>query len=378
MAEPGEDGSARSSGLRGVAVMAAALVVAGLAFDSLSLLVGGCGLAVLALGAAAWVGAAARSTQVERLSGPARMGEDDVFPLRVRVVRARLPLPPAELIDPLLAEPLTVGSRGPALVSVAAPSPPRGRHLLGPSRLQVADPVGLCRREIVAAGTDELLVLPRIEPIRLAGGAVGRDEGWLDGIDRSGEGAGIEGGAVDMEMDGLRPYRLGSPASRIHWRTVARTGEMYERRFVAGADAAPLVALDASDPAGPEELECAVRAAASLCFHLARRGGCAILLSPRGSPSLVDPRLRAWPDVHARLAMVAAGDPAPRAREQRRRSATFWVTASSARSAARTAARRLPGAYVVSPGPVDGARVAFTVAGCSGQHVGGAVRRVAA
>ena len=50
-------------------------------------------------------------------------------------------------------------------------------------------------------------------------------------------------------MDGLRPYRPGSPASRIHWRTVARSGEMYEKRFVAGADAAPLIVLDPTSPA---------------------------------------------------------------------------------------------------------------------------------
>ena len=57
-----------------------------------------------------------------------------------------------------------------------------------------------------------------------------------------------------------------------------------------------------------------MRAAASLCFHLARRGGCAILIGDRGTPSLVEPRLRVWADVHARLALVKAGDSAAPAR----------------------------------------------------------------
>ena len=367
----------KSGGARGIGALALALVVAGVAFDSLSILVCGSALGVLTLAAAAWVRGAAGGVRIERLPGPARMGEDEAYPLRVRVRRGRVPLPPAQLHDPLLAEPVAVGSRGPALVSVAAPAPARGRHLLGPARLELSDPVGLCDREITTGGGDELLVLPRIEPVRLAGGA-GREEGWLAGVDHGGDGPGIESGAIDLEMDGLRPYRPGSPASRIHWRTVARTGEMHERRFVAGADAAPLIALDASDPAGPAELECAVRAATSLCFHLARRGGCAILIGDRATPSVVEPRLRSWADVHARLALVKAGDPPPRPRQGSGRIATFWVTASTDAAAARTAARRLPGAYVVSPAPIGGARVAFTVAGCSGQRAKATARMAAA
>ena len=375
MTEPAAEAH-RSGGARGIGALALALVVAGVAFDTLSVLVCGSALAVLVLAATAWVRTATLATRIERLPGPTRMGEDEAYPLRVRVARGRLPLPPAVLADPILPEPVAVGSLSASLISVAAPAPARGRHLVGPARLELSDPVGLARREIVTAAAEELLVLPRIEAVRLSGGA-GREEGWMAGLDHGGDGPGIESGAIDLEMDGLRPYRPGSPASRIHWRTVARTGEMHERRFVAGADAAPLIALDASDPAGREELECAVRAAASLCFHLARRGGCAILVGDRSSPSVVDPRLRSWADVHARLALVKAGDPVPRPRQGAGRLATFWVTASTSSGAARTAARRMPGAYVVSPAPLGGARVAFTVAGCSGQRAVAAARMAA-
>jgi uncharacterized protein (DUF58 family) len=365
-------------GLRSVALLAGALVAAGLGFDSLSILVCGTALAAFTGGAAAWVGLAARAVRVERLPGPSRMQEDERYPLRVRIRRGPLPLPPATLADPLLPDPVPVGSNPPAVISVAAPAPRRGRHLLAPSTLVLTDPVGLTTRAIGTSREEELLVLPRIEPVRLAGSSPAHEKAWLDGLGTGGDAAGIESGAVDLEMDGLRPYRAGSPASRIHWRTVARSGEMYERRFVAGADAAPLIALDLSEPAGEEEVECAVRAAASLCFHLSRRGGCAILIADRPTPSLVDPRLRSWPDVHARLALVEAGSPAPRPRHAQGRIAPFWVTASAAADASRAAARRLPGSFVVSPAPLDGGRVAFTVAGCSAQRSAGVARRVAA
>lgn len=377
MPAPATPEARKGSGVRVVGVLATSLVVAGLGFDSISMLVCGAALAALVLGATTWVATAAAGTRLERLPGPVRMTEDEAFPLRVRIERSGPPLPPAEIIDPLLARPLAVASRGAAVVSVAAPAPGRGRRALTGPVLALTDPLGLCSRNVEGSGGGELLVLPRIEAVRLAGGAAGREDGWLDGLDHGGDGAGLEGGAIDLEMDGLRPYRPGSPASRIHWRTVARTGEMFERRFVAGADAAPLIVLDASEPAGADELDCAVRAAASLCFHLARRGGCAILLSDRATPSLVDPRLRAWPEAHARLALAEAGDPVPRPRRSRGRTATFWVTAATAASGARAAARRLPGAYLVSPEPLGGAPVAFTVAGCSGQRAGAAMRAAA-
>jgi uncharacterized protein (DUF58 family) len=330
---------------------------------------------VLAAGAFAWVSAAAGSTALARLPGPARVEEGDAYPLRVRI-RRRVPLPPAELIDPLLERGVAVGSRGPAMVSLALRFERRGRHSLAPPRLRLADPLGLYRRGVAGRGDGgELLVLPRTEEVRRADPAAGgRDANVLDGLEHGAEGAGIETGAVDLEIDGLRPYREGSPASRIHWRTVARSGEMYERRFVAGADAAPLVVLDASGPADAEALDRAVRAAASLCLHLARRGGCAILLADQAVPTLVDPRLRTWPEVHARLALVEAGTAVPWPRQAAGRIASFWVSGADARSAARTGVRTMPGSHVVTPFPTPEAPVAFTVAGCSGQRASRAVR----
>ena len=367
----GEDGR---GGARGTAALGAALLVVGVTFASASLLVPGVALLALGAGAWAWVTAATRSVKVERLAGPERVMEDEPFPLRLRVDRGAVPLPPCELHDRLLAQPAAVGGRGPTLVSVAVSFPRRGRLVLEPPRLALHDPLGLCRREVAGEESGELLVLPRLEEVRRAGGAGARDAGLLDGLDHGGEGAGAETGAMDLEMDGLRPYRPGSPASRIHWRTVARTGEMYERRFVAGADAAPLIVLDPSSPESDEALDSAVRAAASLCMHLARRGGCAILAGDRGGATLVDPRLRTWPDVHARLALVEAGSPVPAPRQARGRVATFWVTGAAASSAARVSARVMPGSYVVSPTPAAQVPAAFTVAGCTAQHAAAAAR----
>ena len=90
-----------------------------------------------------------------------------------------------------------------------------------------------------------------------------------------------------VDMDGLRPYRVGTPASRIHWPAVARGHGLIERRLQADGDSRPLVVLDARLP-GPdaqsELLDAAVRAAASLVLELARRGGCGLLLPGEQRP----------------------------------------------------------------------------------------------
>ena len=47
------------------------------------------------------------------------------------------------------------------------------------------------------------------------------------------------------EVDGLRPYRQGTPASRIHWPALARGAGLLERRLRADTDSRPLVVVDA-------------------------------------------------------------------------------------------------------------------------------------
>ena len=51
-----------------------------------------------------------------------------------------------------------------------------------------------------------------------------------------------------------------------------------ERKLISEADSRPLVVLDPRAPESPEALDAAVRAAASLTVHFAKRGGCGLLL----------------------------------------------------------------------------------------------------
>ncbi|MGH2892900.1 MAG: DUF58 domain-containing protein, partial [Solirubrobacteraceae bacterium] len=115
-----------------------------------------------------------------------------------------------------------------------------------------------------------------------------------------------------VDLDGLRPYRKGTPASRIHWPAVARGAGLIERRLQADGDARPLVVLDARTTAGAgragvELVDAAVRAAASLVLEFSGAGGCGLLLPGEQRPTMIDRELIAWPAAYARLALVEGG-----------------------------------------------------------------------
>jgi uncharacterized protein (DUF58 family) len=349
------------------AALGVALCLAGGAFDTVSLYVPGVGLVLAAVVAAAWVWLAARGAAVVRAPGPARVMEEEPYPLRLEVRSGVVPPPGGELLEPLLGWPLPVGGRWSQRVRINVRFSRRGRRRLEPATLVIRDPLGLAVRELKAHAGGEVLVLPRVEPVVAAGGGTG-----AGASPHAGSGARlrprIEGSAAELEIDGLRPYREGAPASRIHWPAVARSGEVLERRLVADLDSAPLVVLDAAQPTDGESLDAAVRAAASLCLELARSGGCSLLLPGERRPLTLGPDLGAWPHAHARLAVVEPGAAVAPAGRAPRTGGIFWVTAAGAKRPPRALARLAAGArYLVSPTPLAGYRTEFTVAGCSGQ-----------
>lgn len=360
------------------AALGAALALAAAMFGSPSLLVPGLALLLLAAGSAAWVELAALGARLHRERAPARIVEGDALPLAFVLRRGLVPPPGGELREPLLGAPVRVGPLGPRRVERDVRLQRRGRHALSDSTWVIRDPLGLCERRITTDADGDILVLPQIHPVRAAGLGVA---GPGTGAARAGEeGAASvrEARAVEFEIDGLRPYRSGSPASRIHWPAVARSGEMHERRLVAGAEALPMVVLDAARPDDEAALDMAVRAAASLCVHLAAPGGCAIQLPGHRAPAPLDPRLRAWPQIHAWLALVQAGTPTPVPSRAAGTGSIFWVSGGSLARGRRVVNACGPGPhYLVGPRSPQGARAAFEVAGCVAVPVGAGGRGIA-
>ncbi len=355
--------------------LGAALALVGLGFGLPSLVVAGIGMAGLAGLTVAWV-ELSLPRQLIRLPGPARVVEDEPFEFRARAVGGRLPPPVGELTDSVLEGPVAIGALWRRSVISEVRMTGRGRHRLRPTRLEIRDPLGLHVRAIESGDPGELLVLPRVEPVVAAGaGAGGARASVLAGLESGTATSQIDARAIELEVDGLRSYREGSPASRIHWPAVARTGELIERNLVAGADAAPLVVLDATRPASPEALDAAVRAAASLCAHLAARGGCAALLPDDRRPTEIESDMRAWQHVHARLALVEAASSPPALLRTLRSGEVYVVSARPGASIPASLRGGTGARFLVTPEASWKGSAAFTVAGCVGRRVGRARAR---
>ena len=300
---------------RAVVVAACGLVlcVVSLIFDAAPLFVPALGLLALGLGTPAWVWLAAKGAATQRHLPTERVIEDEPVDATIEVRRGRLGLPGAEVVDPftgsrfeLAGELSPVKGDRTTSVRVSSRFGRRGLHRLPAPALTVRDPLDLtCAEAVGRVGSQQVLVLPRTEPVHWLASRHSRRLRLPDGH------AGSEAMAA-VDLDGLRPYREGTPASRIHWPAVARGAGLIERRLQADGDARPLVVLDVRTPsgagrAGVELVDAAVRAAASLVLEFTGAGGCGLLLPGEQRPTMIDRELIAWPAAYARLAVVEGG-----------------------------------------------------------------------
>lgn len=298
--------SARRAG--SVLAAAAAMLLIAFVFDARPLFVPALALALIGLITPAWVWASARGASAQRQLRADRVIEGEPLTATIVVRRGRLGLPGAEVVDPFtgahleLSGPLSPFTGGrEARVRVISRFPRRGQYALAPPTLRVTDPLELARVQAQGTGDGQsLLVLPRTEPVRWLSSGRGRR------FERPAGGADAEAFAA-VDLDGLRPYRPGAPASRIHWPAVARGRGLIERRLQADGDDRPLVVLDTRGSTGVARVDAAVRAAASLTLEFARSGGCSLLLPGEQRATAIDRDLIAWPAIYARLAVVPGG-----------------------------------------------------------------------
>lgn len=356
------------AGARVTALLAIAFGLAAAMVDAEPLWVPAATLALVAAGSAAWVGLGARGVRVRRTLGARRVVEEEPLSIVIDVSAGRFGLPPSRVADELLAAPVALRTgAGRGRVRLEARFGRRGRRVLAPPRVLLADPLGLATREVTArasAGDDEILVLPRIAPVVAAPGG-----GEATRIARRGR---LAVGA-ETELDGIRPLRDGTPASRIFWPAVARGADAQERFLATASESAPLVVLDPRGAADEAALDATVRAAASLVRALALSGGCSVLLPGDRRPVDLGETLAGWAHMHARLALVGAtAGPSLSSIAQRRGPVVFV----SARMRARVPQALGPahGALrvLVVPGELPSRHAAFAVAGCHGYVLSGA------
>lgn len=342
----------------GCAALGIALLLVAGTFDAEPFYVTGSALALLGAGSAAWIAVGSWGASVARALDRRSVMEDEPLSVRIEARSGTFPLPPGYVDEPLLPEPapLSAGRRVSRLrieVSFAR----RGRRRLAPVTLVLRDPLGLAERAISAGEGDEVLVLPKIVPVRTV--AAG-------GEDTGAHARALLTAAAETEIDGLRTHPESAPANRIHWPSLAKGGDIMERKLVAEADSRPLVVLDPRGARRPEDLDAAVRAAGSLVVHFARRTGCALLLPGDRRAVTIEADMGAWPAAHVRLALL--GDQAGPALSAalNRRGLILFVSARRVERPPRGLGRTPGGQLLVVPGEIGDRRAVLTVAGCTG------------
>jgi len=101
--------------------------------------------------------------------------------------------------------------------------PKRGYHRIGPLIMESGDLFGLQRRFRTGEQQDYVSVLPTVAYIDTFNVASKRPQGPVKTANKIYEDLSL--------LNGVREYELGDPLNRIHWKSSARTGELFTKLF---------------------------------------------------------------------------------------------------------------------------------------------------
>ena len=160
----------------------------------------------------------------------------------------------------------------------------RGRYSLGPLSIFITDPFGLARIRIESRQRNELIVYPEVEDIdawNLAMHGAGSGESAVRHLQHSA-----------AEFYTMREYVTGDDLRRIHWPSVARTGQLMIRQDESTRRSTATLFLDNRSGVvghdGSPSFERAVSLAATVGKLLAQKGFALHLATVDSPATLVD------------------------------------------------------------------------------------------
>jgi uncharacterized protein (DUF58 family) len=173
-----------------------------------------------------------------------------------------------------------IPGRGRARASYTLVPHARGRFSLGPTFVDVSDPFALTHARVEFDQRDELVVTPEVEELETGPRS---PFGTVSGLSlarhlfRTGQ-----------DFYTMRPYQEGDDLRRIHWPSVARSGELMIRQDESNRRSSAVLFLDTRENAvgrthGPS-FERSVSAAASIGVFLGRYGFGLQLATPQLPP----------------------------------------------------------------------------------------------
>jgi len=202
-------------------------------------------------------------------------GEDLMVTLHLANT-GRLPIPYLEVRDHVsgrltTAYPpqyvLSLGSRQETRLRYTITCQSRGYHVLGPIEGQTGDPLSVDRRELPPVAEQQLIVYPRIVPLRRLGLptrsaliAIPAPASLLKDPSR---------------ITGIRGYHPGDALRSLHWGATAHTGKLMVKQYQPAVSRATVLCLDLDRDAYPihgrGSMEQAIVVAASLAHHIVTR-----------------------------------------------------------------------------------------------------------
>lgn len=123
----------------------------------------------------------------------------------------------------------------------------RGYYPIGPALIETGDVFGLHRRHRRLTVPRYVMVYPRILPIRKYDFASDRPIGEVRLANRLFE--------DPTRTAGVRPYMLGDPLQRVHWRATARTGQLHSRVYEPTSLAGATLLVDFHQDGYPRRVE---------------------------------------------------------------------------------------------------------------------------
>ncbi len=163
----------------------------------------------------------------------------------------------------------------------------RGHYTLGPLSVDLSDPFALTRMRVEFEERDQLIVTPEVEPL----------EGGADSPFGASSGLSLSRRLfrTGQEFYTMRQYQQGDDLRRIHWPSVARSGELMIRQDQSSQRARAIVFVDTRESAigrtHSPQFEKAVSVAASIGVLLTRYGFSLRLATSHIPPSPVTDEL---------------------------------------------------------------------------------------
>ena len=193
-------------------------------------------------------------------------------------------------------------------MSIGVPTATRGLLTLGEVGLWCEDPFRLVVRRITMAPPAHVIVYPTPADSSQEGRTTGTHPGSREHASALGAPNALSGD----ELSGLRPYAPGDRLTRLHWPSLARTGDLVVREFLEPQAGSLSLLVDLRPSAhSADSIEKTIARAAGLGAQALRRGVTVELCTSTGDRMVIAPNAAGGQNLLRALALLGPASAPP-------------------------------------------------------------------